>query len=135
MYTILHIQTNNSQCGIRSCPPNRNDDCLPWFLYKSFFYDRSSPTRYRGAQPHNSLNPMRNNLGSLYSSNSNFPTCFCLFWTHNTKIENIIARIKPLNRFCTFLLQSACTVKQMPFMLNLLKIYTKFMIFVSLCQG
>ena len=22
-----------------SCPPNRNDDCLPCFLYKSFFYD------------------------------------------------------------------------------------------------
>ena len=35
-YTIP--QTLNSQCGIRSCPPNRNNDFLPWFLYKSFFY-------------------------------------------------------------------------------------------------
>ena len=38
VYTIPHIQTKNSQCGIRSCPPNKKDDCLPCFLYKSFFY-------------------------------------------------------------------------------------------------
>ena len=28
----------NSQCGIWSCPPKRNDDCLPCFLYQFFFY-------------------------------------------------------------------------------------------------
>ena len=28
----------NSQCGIRSCPPFQNDDILPWFLSPSFFY-------------------------------------------------------------------------------------------------
>ena len=38
VYTISHIQTKNSQRSIQSCPPNRNDDCLPCFLYKSFFY-------------------------------------------------------------------------------------------------
>ena len=48
VYAILHnvhIQNKNSHCGIRSCPPNRNDDCLPCFLYQSFFYGERSRTR------------------------------------------------------------------------------------------
>ena len=40
-----NIQTKNSQCGIRSCPPNRNDGCLPCFLYKSFFYETKIHTQ------------------------------------------------------------------------------------------
>ena len=44
VYTILHIQNKNPHCGIRSWPPNRNDDCLPSFLYQSFFYGRTPLT-------------------------------------------------------------------------------------------
>ena len=38
----LYIKNSGStkipRCGIWSCPQKRNDDCLPCFLYQSFFY-------------------------------------------------------------------------------------------------
>ena len=40
---MLHIHTQNSLCGIRSCPPIQNDDSLSCFLYWSFFYALAHP--------------------------------------------------------------------------------------------
>ena len=46
-YTKPHIQTLNSQCGIRSCPPNRNNDFLPCFCINPSSMSGVLSTLYR----------------------------------------------------------------------------------------